>query len=50
MVYLSMESGALYSSGGWEDQPEWFFRAYEIVRAETHQWQKKKNKGPAAKL
>ena len=44
MVYLARDSGVLYSHGGWEDQPDWFREAYEIVRQEIMAWEKKKNK------
>lgn len=49
MVYLARESGVLYSAGGWEDQPEWFREAYEIVRVEINLMEKKKaSKGQGA--
>lgn len=40
MVYLSMETGALYVSGGWADQPAWFVEAVEIYRAELARMKK----------
>lgn len=41
LVNFSRDSSVLYAAGGWEDQPDWFVRAYDIVRTEIMQWDKK---------
>lgn len=41
-INFSRDSGALYAAGGWDNQPAWFVRAYEIVRTEIMQWEKKR--------
>ena len=48
MVYLARDSSVLYAAGGWSDQPGWFTEAYEIVRTETLQWEKKTSRSSSA--
>lgn len=43
MVFLSIDSGALYSDGGIESQPEWFLTALEVYRVEVADYLKSKS-------